>query len=145
MLSITRNGSIKDILDLITKIPEFQSIHKPSDFQKRFKGRKFLILLASWQNEPVGFKVGYDRYSDGSFYSWLGAVRPEFRKKHIALKLAEEQEKWARDEGFSSIRIKTRNKFATMLIFLLKYGFKIIDIEKKNDIQNNRIHLQKIL
>ena len=34
---------------------------------------------------PIGFKVGYER--DGYFYSWMGGVLSDYRKKGVAQNL----------------------------------------------------------
>lgn len=104
-----------------------------------------MILVAEKDQQVVGFKIGYDRYQDGSFYSWLGGVLPEYRKDSVAIQLAEEQEKWALASGFDAIRLKTRNRFRAMLIFALKNGFLIENIEIKETVENNRIILRKLL
>ena len=104
-----------------------------------------MILVAEKDQQVVGFKVGYDRYRDGSFYSWIGGVLPENRKDGIATQLANEQEKWVSEQGFSSIMLKTRNRFRAMLIFALKNGFLIENIEIKGNIEDNRIILRKML
>jgi ribosomal protein S18 acetylase RimI-like enzyme len=138
-------GIIKEAFEISKKIPEFDKISTEKEYEKRLSNTKYLILIAKVNNELVGFKVGYDRYNDGSFYSWIGGVIPEYRKKGIAKKLAEEQELWAKKQGYKNIKIKTRNKFRNMLIFLITSGFKIIDIEKKEQINENRIILKKDL
>lgn len=143
MLEISDKVTIEDILDLISRVPEFESKHRKEDFITRFADRKHQLLVAYLNGEKAGFKVGYDRYQDGSFYSWLGAVLPEFRRKHIARKLAYEQEVWAKEEGFNRVIIKTKNKFSAMLIFLLKSGFKITKLELANNTDDNTIKLEK--
>lgn len=130
---------------LLKEIPEFQEQVEAEEFSKRLNQKKNLILIAFYRNRPVGFKLGYDRYQDGSFYSWLGGVIPEFRRQGIAGLLARNQEKWAVAEGFRSIRIKTRNKFKGMLIFLLKTGFQITSLVPSEDISESRIELEKML
>ncbi|MFC1887354.1 GNAT family N-acetyltransferase [Candidatus Cloacimonadota bacterium] len=145
MLKISQTGSIEDILELIEYIPEFEPIHNYSDFESRFFDNNFLILIAYWNDDAVGFKVGYDRFHDGSFYSWLGAVLPEFRRKGIAHNLSLEQEEWAVKNGYKTIKIRTRNKFPKMLQLLIKNGFKIIEFEKKTDLDESRIMLEKQL
>jgi predicted GNAT superfamily acetyltransferase len=145
MLSISQNGSIEEVQELIRSIPEFNPVHQREDFEKRFKGNYHLILIAYWNSEKAGFKVGYNRYQDGSFYSWLGAVIPKFRRRRIAGSLAEAQEKWAQTNGYISIKVKTRNKFSAMLQFLINSGFRVVDIEKKADPGENRILFEKLL
>ncbi len=145
MLEIKSNGTIEDVLKLIELVPEFESIHNENDFKHRFEGNRFLILIAYCGEEPAGFKVGYDRYKDGSFYNWLEAVLPRFRRKNIAQQLLNVQEKWANENGFNSIKVKTRNKFPAMLQFLIKNQYLISTIIEKDDIHEHRIFLEKSL
>ncbi len=105
-------------------IPELSNPHDVQEYHSRMRGRDSLILVAYVGEEPAGFKVGYDKFNDGSFYSWMGGVIPKFRNHHIAKKLADRQEAWALSRGYRSIRFKTRNKHKAMLMFALSNGFQ---------------------
>lgn len=102
-----------------------------------------LLLSAEVAGEIAGFKVGYER--DSSFYSWMGGVRPEYRRMGIAKALAQRQEAWAKSRGYQHIRFKTRNYLKPMLIFALNNGFYISAVEKRTDPLSNRIWLEKVL
>lgn len=139
-------GTIKDCLEVMSHIPEFgDNQYDEAVFRNRLLGTEHLILLAVRNNRNVGFKVGYRRDEDGSFYSWMGGVIPEFRKLGIAKKLADTQEEWAKKRSYTSITFKTRNYLKPMLIFALKNGFNIIDVIPKEKITNHRIILRKEL
>ncbi len=143
---IIREGTIAECIEISEKIPEFSSgNYDEAAYLQRLSNTQYLILVAEKDQQVVGFKIGYDRYQDGSFYSWLGGVLPEYRKDSVAIQLAEEQEKWALASGFDAIRLKTRNRFMSMLIFALKNGFLIENIEVKETVENNRIILRKLL
>jgi ribosomal protein S18 acetylase RimI-like enzyme len=143
---IIREGTIAECIEISKNIPEFSNnIYEKTAYQQRLFNTQYLILVAVNHQEIVGFKIGYDRYRDGRFYSWLGGVLPTYRKDGIASKLAIEQENWALKMGFQSIVLKTRNRFSNMLIFALKNGFLIEDIEIKENIEDNRIILRKNL
>ncbi len=143
---IIREGTIAECIEISEKIPEFSNgNYGEANYLQRLSNTQNLILVAEKDQQFVGFKVGYDRYRDGSFYSWLGGVLPEYRKDSIATQLANEQEKWALTRGFDAIMVKTRNRFRAMLIFALKNGFLIENIEIKENIQDNRIILRKML
>lgn len=143
---LIRQGSIKDCLAISSEIPEFSDNQYGEEvYAERLNNKPHLILVASLGEKPVGFKAGYERDPDGSFYSWMGGVIPEFRGLKIARRLAEEQELWAKKQGYSSIMFKTRNYLKSMLIFALKNGFNIIDVLKKEQEENHRIILKKIL
>lgn len=143
---IIREGTIAECIEISEKIPEFSSgNYSEASYLQRLSNTQYLILVAEKDQQVVGFKVGYDRYRDSSFYSWLGGVLPENRKDRIAAQLANDQEKWVSEHGFSSITLKTRNRFGAMLIFALKNGFLIENIEIKENIEDNRIILRKML
>lgn len=143
---IIREGTIAECIKISENIPEFSGNQYHEDiYHQRLSNTQFLILVAEQQQQAVGFKIGYDRYHDGSFYSWLGGVLPAHRKDGVASKLATEQEKWAINNGFSSIVLKTRNRFRNMLIFTLKNGFQIENIKIQENIDDNRIILRKNL
>ena len=116
MISV-KTGQLTDAINVSNKIPEFERPYKRDEYKKRLSG-KHLILTAYINDEPVGFKVGYDRFNDGSFYSWMGGVLPRFRKMGVAQLLLAEQEAWAVQNGFSAIKLKTRKKHGAMLEFL---------------------------
>ena len=53
------------------------------------------------------------------------------------------QTNWAKNKGYSILKIKTRNNRLEMLSFLIRNGFYFTDIETKENIKDNRINLQK--
>lgn len=124
-------------------IPEFIGPPGKEEYKKRLKDVPHLILVAFDGTHPVGFKVGYER--NGSFYSWMGGVLPSYRRRNIARRLAEKQEKWAAEQGYKNVTFKTRNQHKNMLLFALKRGFNIIGFKEKGDVSTNRILLQKVL
>jgi predicted GNAT superfamily acetyltransferase len=145
MLVEIRTGSIEEAVNISTQIPEFTHPHQAAEYEKKLKGKKNLILIAYYRNDPIGFKVGYDKERDGSFYSWMGGVLPDYRQKHVASELARIQEGWAKENGFTSIRFKTRNRHTAMLLFALKNNFQIIAMEPRDTVEEYRIVLEKRL
>ncbi len=141
-----QQGSLNDVQTVTNGIPEFINPHSIEEYQRRFAlASHHLILVAYHENQPVGFKVGYQKDLDGSFYSWMGGVLPAYRQNKIAKKLADAMELWAKEQGFTSIIFKTRNSLKPMLMFGLSNGFYIIDFEKREPIEASRILLQKFL
>jgi GNAT superfamily N-acetyltransferase len=140
-----RTGTIEEIVALSGHIPELTDPYGAPVYYERLAPVPHLILLAVDAGIPVGFKVGYQREKDGSFYSWMGGVLPEYRRKHVARQLAQRQEAWARENGYTSIIFKTRNRHKAMLIFALKNGFQITAVEPMEAIEEYRIWLRKEL
>lgn len=142
---IIRLGTIAEVVSLSQLIPEFANPHEEQEYGKRLKNKSSLILIAEYRQQAVGFKVGYQKEIGGSFYSWMGGVLPDFRQMGVAKKLSAYQEGWAKDQGYKSIRFKTRNYLKGMLIFGLKNGFNIISVENRPEVGQNRILLEKQL
>ena len=139
-----REGLFHECVNLSFKIPEFNSPYKIEEYKKRCAG-KHLALIAEIDNQPVGFKIGYDRFNDGSFYSWMGGVLLRFRRMGVAYSLANFQEKWADENGFSSIILKTRKKHDEMIAFSLNRGFIITEETQIIPAEETRIWMEKSL
>ncbi len=137
-------GSFQKCVDLSSKIPEFNSPYKIEEYKKRCAG-KYLALIAEIDNQLVGFKIGYDRFKNGSFYSWMGGVLPRFGRMGVAYSLANFQEKWADENGFSSILLKTRKKHDEMIAFSLNRGFIITEETQIILDEETRIWMEKSL
>lgn len=145
MSFIVKPGSIAEAVAISRMLPEFNDPHEAEEYIKRLYGKKHLILIAYVHDQAIGFKVGYAKENDGSFYSWMGGVLPAYRQQGIAKELADAQETWARENGFTKIRFKTRNRHKNMLLFAIKNGFKIIAVEPRESTEEYRILLEKTL
>ena len=137
-------GRLEDAVDLAHQIPEFDNPYNIDEYKKRLLS-DHLVLTAHIENEIVGFKIGYDRFNDGSFYSWMGGVLPENRNQSIAEMLADYQESWAKNNGYASIRLKTRKKHEAMLSFSKKRGFVITKEIEKIPKEESRTWMEKQL
>ncbi len=146
VIPLIRQGTIEEVVNLIDQFPEFDQPHPASEYKKRFVGGiPHLILIACIEDKPVACKVGYQREVDGSFYSWMGGVHPEYRRLGLARQLAEAQEVWAQSKGYRLIRFKTRNRHQKMLLFAIGRGFRICGYEPLPDPGESRIWLEKVL
>ncbi len=141
---IIKTEELQTAVDLSIQIPEFDDPYPIEVYSDRLKTDR-LILTAYVNNEIAGFKVGYDRFQDDSFYSWMGGVLPEYRKQGVAEKLADHQEKWAKELGYKAIKLKTRKKNKAMIAFSLKRGFDITEEIPKIPEGETRIWMEKIL
>lgn len=140
-----RVASATELLWVHERIPEFPGKASLEFYTDRLNHRLILALVAEKDGELLGFKVGYESEIPDTFYSWMGGVRPEFRKHGIADALAEFQENWARERGFKTVFFKTRNRFPAMIAFGLKRGFKIIDVLPKGGVEDYRVVMRKEL
>lgn len=140
-----REASPAELLWVHARIPEFPGKASLDFYTDRLKDRLHLALIAEKEGELLGFKVGYQDDSSDTFYSWMGGVRPEFRKLGIANALAAYQENWAIERGYKQIYFKTRNRFPAMISFGLKRGFKIVQVIRKGGVEDYRVVMKKEL
>jgi GNAT superfamily N-acetyltransferase len=140
------DSTIEDVYKIHLEIPEFRD---PDDtlanFKKRLQDKVSLVLAGSVQNQPAGYLIAYDRWSDSSIFCWMAAVKPDFRRKGIFKSLMEYQYRWARDHGYKSIKIITRNSRREMLSYLVKNGFNFLEVDQRPKVEENRIILEKDL
>jgi len=109
-----KEDRLETVVELSEKVPEFHDPHGLVVYQNRLKNVPAIILVAYVDEQPAGFKVGYEK--DGYFYSWMGAILPKYRRLGLARKLAEQQEAWAKAKGYPHVTFKTRNRLKSMLI-----------------------------
>jgi len=122
-------GTIEQAMEIERQIPEFDTPHRRAEYERRLSGTNPLILIAEIDGANAGYKVGYDRHHNGTYYSWVGGVLPEFRGLKLASALANEQERWATAQGYKSIILKTKPHFDTMIGFAHKRGFVLINVD----------------
>ncbi len=84
------------------------------------------VVVAKDKEIIIGYKIGYEMDRD-TYYSWLGGVNPNYRKKGIASKLMDVQHQYLRGKGYQVIQTKTMNRWRNMLLLNIKHGFDIID------------------
>ena len=139
-------GNAEQAVAVSRAIPEFVDPPVLHDYKNRLESAdQALVLIALVENEPVGFKVGYTRDNDGSFYSWMGGVLPGFRRIGVAQKLADAMERWATGQGYTKLRMKTRNQHRHMLLFAIRNGFIITGFKPYPNNAESRILLEKVL
>lgn len=87
-----------------------------------------LLCRALADGELIGFKLGYRRGTT-LFYSWLGGVDPDFRRRGIADALGVLQHDTLATRGYRHVETRTRAANAAMLIVNLRAGFVITGYE----------------
>ncbi len=136
---------LDDAFMVSRNIPEFDDSYEISEYSKRLNSTVHLILTAYDDHNPIAFKIGYHRHSDGSFYSWMGGILPNYRRKGIANNLADHQEAWAKKKSYNSIKVQTRSKHNAMLTLLINRGFQITNRNEKISNSNTHIWMSKPL
>ncbi len=138
-------SQLQTLIELSQQIPEFENRYSLEDYQQRLEGKSVLLQFIRVEGELVGFKLGYG-IQQAQFYSWLGAILPEFRQLGLAKELLADQEAWAKENGFNHMEVKTYNRFAAMLQMLIQQGYKIVSLQNSNaKIDDNKLVLNKIL
>ena len=138
-------GKLNDAVMVSENVPEFDDPYEIPEYSKRLNSTTHLILTAYDDHNPIAFKIGYQRHPDGSFYSWMGGVLPNYRRKGIANNLADHQEIWAKKNGYNSIRMQTREKHKAMLALAINRGFQITNRIEKTSSSNTHIWMNKPL
>ncbi len=142
---IIKEVPIDEVVKVNATIVEFDAQYQKDYFDNKYKNKDKLIIVAYIDNHPTGYIVGYDRFEDGSFYCWMAGVNPRFRKLSVLKALMNYENAWAKEKGYNTIKIKTRNNRREMLSYLIKYGFAFTEVIQYPDIDNNRILLEKEL
>lgn len=124
------------------QVSEFDKNYLDHFFEQRLVGRKHLITVAYLGKNPAGYMISYDD-RDGSVYCWMAGVIPEFRRNCALHAMMGFLENWALKNGFSKVKIKTRNKWRGMLTYLVKNGFLFTKVDGYEDVGENRIYLEK--
>lgn len=103
-----------------------------------------LVQVATIDGDPAGVKIAYqDR--PGVLYSWLGGVHPVHRRLGIGRMLMWDQHAWAREHGFRTITMKTRNQWREMLLLAIEEGFVVSGVEHRPEDGELMIQLRKDL
>ncbi|PQJ89277.1 GNAT family N-acetyltransferase [Aliivibrio sifiae] len=137
-----RQGTIKDVVCVDCQIPEFDNRNTKEKLALRLNGLDHLILIAFENGLPVAYKMGY-QLSGTEFYSWLGGVIPNARKKGIATQLRVIQEEWVKEKGYQTIYVKSMNRYPAMLQLLISSGYHISGYEDEGNSENSKIKFQK--
>ncbi len=137
-----RTGNLSEVADVNMQIAEFKNPYQLTDIEKRLSNKKYLALVAEEGNDLVGFKIGYE-ISSAVFYSWLGGIVEANRGRGIARQLLLHQEKWAGQQHYSEIQVKTRNRHRSMLHLLINHDYAIYKVEQVEDMNDHRIYFKK--
>lgn len=82
-------------------------------------------VATAWNDgRLVGFKIGH-AHARHRYYSWLGGVHPEHRRRGIAARLSELQHAWAAAQGFTAVETATDQANAAMAQANLRAGFAV--------------------
>ncbi len=100
------------------------------------------LWQARTSEQLVGFKAGY-AHTRNRYYSWLGAVVPEYRRQGIASQLMASQHEWARKNGYESIETSAREENRIMRGLNIESGFN--EVGKRSKGSDIDIICEKVL
>lgn len=136
---ILKKVQLKECLEINKSIPEFNKEKYSDDyFTSRYKGKNPLLFATYVGKKPVGYMIGYDKYHDNSFYCWMVGVVPQYRHQGILKKMMAFFEKQAKKQGYTTIKLTTRNMRRNMLAYLVKYKFNIVDFAEQPKVLRNK-------
>ena len=136
-------GLIARVLQMELKI--FDPPLSEEAVSKELEGRKdILALFASSQGVCCGYKIGF-HHSPEIFYSWIGGVAVNHRRRRIATLLMETQHAMVKAMGYKFVRTSTKNKYREMLLLNIKFGFDVTGVQKKLREKDLSIVLEKEL
>jgi len=143
----TFNGNSEELINVLCTLEEriFDDPYSREKIERECSAKYNLMGLVAYQHEkPVAYKAGYE-LTARLYYSWLGGVVPEHRKKGLARQLMEQQHKEIQGMGYKAVRTHTHNKYKDMLILNIRSGFEIVGVLKDNSNPETTIVLDKHL
>ncbi|MBX9789100.1 MAG: GNAT family N-acetyltransferase [Pirellulales bacterium] len=142
-IDIVGPNDIPLVADLYSSV--FRPARDQAFFKRRFQGRyNVLMLVASLDEHPVGFFVGFE-LKPTAFFAWLYGVLPDQRRQGIASQLMEAVHSWARDQGYDSIRFECHNQHRPMLHLAIQQLYDIVGIRWDPDRGENLVIFEKSL
>lgn len=110
----------------------FQNHRSTIEKLDRIKNQMPLLLVAFDGAKAIGFKLGYAIPDTATYYSWLGGVHQDYRRRGIAQELLERQEQKASDMGMTKIYFATYDRFPGMISLGEKNGYQLARSEVDN-------------
>lgn len=83
-----------------------------------------VFLMRGEMGLPIAFKAGYAS-AQGRYYSWLGGVHPDHRRRGLAGELMRQQHRWLVEQGYSLVETLARRENTAMALLNLQHGFVI--------------------
>lgn len=145
---VVKEVPVEQAVSVSAKVVEFNEPYDKARFQERIIGKDHLVIAGFVDGEPAGYLVSYEdreRYGQGALYCWMAGVDPKFRGQGVLKAMMEYQEKWAKENGYRRIVLKTRNARREMLSYLVKYGFNFKEVIPMETVERTEILTEKTL
>ncbi len=124
-----------DVLQMIAScanggVPELKET-SASEIEEKLEGRnRVVVQVALLDGKTVGFKIGYE-LRPRLFYSWLGGVHEDFRRRGFGSELMNLQHEFCQKEGYESIRTISANNNREIIVRNVRSGYDIADVKQK--------------
>lgn len=142
-IDIVGMGELPLIAEMYRQV--YQPARDVAYFQRRFQGRHNpLLLVASVEERPVGFYIGFE-LKPSTFFGWLCGVLPEDRRQGIASQLLEALQAWAATHEYEYVRFECHNQTRPMLHMAIAHGYDIVGVRWDTERTSNLVIFEKIL
>ena len=115
-----------------------------TDVGNVWKCEAFNCLAVRESDQIVSYMVGKQQSND-TYFIWLCGTAPDARGRGYAKLLLKAHEKLATEEGCSRVTIDSKNRYPSMLITLIRSGYKIYNVEVRDSDDLHSIHFHKYL
>jgi GNAT superfamily N-acetyltransferase len=142
-IDVVGDAEVPLVAELYSRM--FKPPQGPEFFRRRFLGRyNPLMLVASVEERPVGFFVGFELKPD-VFFIWLYGVLPDFRRHGIATQLVDAAHAWVKEHGYEHVRLECHNQHRPTLHTAIAHGYDIVGIRWDPDRASNLVIFEKVL
>lgn len=124
---------MSDICHIIHSLPEFSHKTTEQEIRERIEGKDHDFFIIKDNANTAGFLVAYN-LDEKVYYNWIMGVLPEFRRKGFGKKLIEQFESSAREKGYTTVHVKTMEKFKGMQHLLTNLKYEKIGLDDKGKI-----------
>ena len=142
-IDIVGPGEMALIAELYRQV--YQPARDVAYFNRRFMGRHNpLLLVASVEEKPVGFFIGFE-LKPNTYFGWLCGVLPDYRRQGIASQLLEALQAWAAAQGYEIVRFECHNQARPMLHVAIAHGYDIVGVRWDSERASNLVIFEKML
>lgn len=142
-IEVVGHNEVPVIVEMYGQI--FRPAREIEFFRRRFLGRyNSLILIASLDNKPVGFFVGFE-LKPGVYFAWLYGVMPDCRRMGIASQLMDAMHEWVKEHEYHTIRFECHNQHRAMLHMAIARGYDVVGLRWDPDRNANLVIFEKYL
>ena len=79
-----RETTIEEAIKVHKNVLEFDELNPTKEhFENRYGDSEHLIIVAYYNEMPIGYIIGYDKFKDNkeNFYCWMAGVDYRYRRK----------------------------------------------------------------